>query len=154
MNPDLRGFRVFDLVPFGRRRDQFAIVVASGDVCDQGCGQGRGLGDLPAALGDGAAVGQLAQDALQLGAVGVPQAELARDLLGPDLSGIRANEGDDGVPAWKAAVAWFHPRALPALCLAVAVAVALAADAGFAAEVLAADATGARALLVDSGLGL
>src|SRR5262249_32974193 len=53
-----------------------------------------------------------------------------------------------GVRARKDAVARGHPRALPTLFLADALV------AGFAAEVFAAEATGARALLVDSDVGL
>src|SRR5262249_389560 len=49
-------------------------------------------------------VGKIAQNALQLGAVGILQAELSRDLLGPDLPGIGADESDDGVPNRKAIV--------------------------------------------------
>jgi hypothetical protein len=64
----------------------------------------RGLEDFLAALGDGAVVGEFAQDALQLDAVGVLQAELARDLAGADLAWIRTDEGDDGVPGRKAIV--------------------------------------------------
>ena len=41
-----------------------------------------------AALGDGAVVGEFAQDALQLDAVGILQAELAGDLAGADLARI------------------------------------------------------------------
>ena len=68
-------------------------------------GSAAGSLDLLAALVDGAVVGEFAQDALQLGAVGVLQAELARDLAGADLARMRADEGDDGVPARKAIVA-------------------------------------------------
>ena len=103
------GFAALDLVPFGRRCDQFTIAVAPGDVGHQGGGQGRRLGDLLAALLDRARVGEFAQDAFQLDAVGVLEAEFACDLAGPDLSGLGANEGDDGVPGRKAAVARVWP---------------------------------------------
>ena len=41
------------------------------DVGDHGSGQGGGLVDFPSAFGDGAFVGELEQDALQLDAVGI-----------------------------------------------------------------------------------
>src|SRR3954469_19521950 len=49
-------------------------------------------------------VGELAQHALELDAVGVLQAELARNFAGPDLSGVCLDEGDDGCPVGKAMV--------------------------------------------------
>src|SRR3954469_6451495 len=49
-------------------------------------------------------VGELAQHALELDAVGVLQAELARNFAGSDLSGICLDEGDDGCPVGKATV--------------------------------------------------
>ncbi len=81
-------------------------------------GSAAGSLDLLAALGDRAFVGEFAQDAFQFGAVGVLQAEFARDLAGADFSGMRADEGDDGVPApeSRCRVAWpLYPLALPAL---------------------------------------
>src|SRR5215470_14681448 len=61
-----------------------------------------------------------------------------------------ADEGEDGVAARKALLAPpVHPRALPALFFAGA----LGAVAGFDADVLAAGATGARALLAASDFG-
>src|SRR3954452_15490538 len=53
---------------------------------------------------DDTVVGELAQHALELGAIGVLQAELARDLAGPELSGICLDKGDDGCPVGKATV--------------------------------------------------
>ena len=105
MDADFRRRAALLLVPFGRGGDQFAVAVAAGDVGHHGRRQRRRLVDLLAALGDRAFVGEFAQDALQLDAVGVLQAELARDLAGADLSRMRADEGDDGVPVRKAAVA-------------------------------------------------
>ena len=84
--------------------EQFAVGVAAGDVGDHGRRQGGGLVDLSPALGDGAVVGELAQDALQLDAVGILQPELAGDFPRADLARIRTDEGDDGVPAWKTIV--------------------------------------------------
>src|SRR5262245_64115557 len=61
-----------------------------------------------------------------------------------------ADEGEDGITARKALLAPLaHPRALPALFLAGAFAPA----AGFDADVLAAGATGARALVAASDFG-
>ncbi|MGY4419398.1 hypothetical protein ACVWY2_001823 [Bradyrhizobium sp. JR6.1] len=108
LDADFRGGAVFG-VPLGGRRDQLAVAVAAGDVGEQGRRQRRRLVDLAAALGDRAVVGELAEDPLQLDAVGVLQAELARDLAGADLAWIGADEGDDGVPARKAMVGFsFH----------------------------------------------
>jgi hypothetical protein len=105
MNPDFRRGAVLFLIPFGGRRDQLAVVVASGDVGHHGRRQGGRLLDLLAAFFDRALIGQFAQNALQLDAVGVFQAELARDLAGSDVPRTRTNKGDDGVPAWKDVVA-------------------------------------------------
>src|SRR5207244_5479240 len=91
-------------VPFGGSGEQFAVGVAAGDVGDHGGRQGGGLVDLPPALGDGAVIGEFAQDALQLDAVGILQAELAGDFPRADLAWIRTDKGDDGVPAWKTIV--------------------------------------------------
>src|SRR5262245_47549168 len=61
-----------------------------------------------------------------------------------------ADEGEDGITARKALLAPLaHPRALPALFLAGA----LVDAAGFEAVVLAAGATGARALVAASDFG-
>ena len=70
-------------------------------------GSAAGSCDFPAAFGDRAFVGELAQDALQFDAVGVLQAEFARDLAGADFAGIGTDKGDDGVPGRKAMVALF-----------------------------------------------
>src|SRR5438876_6333409 len=53
---------------------------------------------------DEAVVGELAQHAPELGAIGVLQAELARNFAGPDPSWMCLDEGDDGVPVGKAMV--------------------------------------------------
>ena len=61
-------------IPFGGDREQFAVGIAAGDVGHYGrrkCGR---FVDLAAALGDGAVVGEFAQNALQLDAVDVLQA--------------------------------------------------------------------------------
>src|ERR1700693_3165616 len=109
MDADFRRLAALHLIPFGGASDQFAVAVAPGDVGHEGCWQCGGFADLLAALFDRAFVGEFAQDTSQLGAVGVLQAELARDLAGSDLSRMRADEGDDGVPGRKATVALlFH----------------------------------------------
>src|SRR5258708_29080364 len=105
MDADFRRFAAFHLIPFGWSRDQFAVAVASGDVGHHGRRQYCGFADLFAALLDRALVGQFAQDALQLGAVGVLEAEFPRDLAGSDFPRMRADEGDNGVPLWKNLVA-------------------------------------------------
>ena len=87
--------------------EQFAVAVAARHICHHGRRKRRGLMNGLAALLDDAFVGQRAQNALQLGAIGVLQAEFARDLAGADLSGMRANERDDGIPVRKFIVARF-----------------------------------------------
>src|SRR5207237_4471514 len=90
--------------PFGGRGEQFAVGIATGDVGDHGRRQGGRLVDFPPTLGDGAFVSEFAQDALQLDAVGIFQAELAGDFPRADLAWIRTDKGNDGVPAWKTIV--------------------------------------------------
>src|SRR5713101_3413507 len=107
MDADLRRLAAFDLIPLGGRCDQFAVAIASGDVGHHGRRQACGFAYFLAAFGDHAFVGELAQDAFQFGAVGVLQAEFARDLAGSDFSRLRTYEGDDGVRAWKNLVALF-----------------------------------------------
>ena len=98
-------------------------------------------------------VGAARAGSLQLDAVGVLQAEIAGDLAGADLAGMRADEGDDGVPLGKAAVALLA-------ILSAGLAGALlrrqsSASRSWRREVLAAGFTGARALLAaDIGLRL
>src|SRR5258708_2943561 len=117
MDADLRRLAVFDLIPLGGRRDQFAVAVASGDVGHHGRRQACGFAYFLAAFGDHAFVGEFAQDAFQFGAVGVLQAEFACDLAGSDFSRLRTDEGDDGVRAWKSLVALFcHFIRLPCQC--------------------------------------
>ena len=75
MDADFRRFAAF-LIPFGRRCDQFAVAVAAGDVGHDGRRQCGGLVDFFALLGDRPVVGEFAQDAFQLDALGVLEAEL------------------------------------------------------------------------------
>jgi hypothetical protein len=51
---------------------------------------------------DNAIIGQRSQQAAQLGAVGVLQAEGAGDFTRSDIAGLRANEGNDLVPRREA----------------------------------------------------
>ena len=151
MDADPRRIALF-LVPFGGRCDQLAVGVTGRDVGQQGCRQLGGLGDLLALFLDGALVGEVAQNALQLGAVGVLQAELARDFPGADLAGIRADKSDDGVPARKAMVGFLASLThVPFRRSSSRLPWPLA---GLAAEVLASALTGARALLTESVFGL
>ena len=88
---------VFDLIPFGWNGDQLAVAVATGDIGQQSGRQGFGLADFLAAFLDDAFVRQLSQQLLQRDTVGIFEAELAGDLASPDLAGIGADEGDDGL---------------------------------------------------------
>ena len=85
------------LVPFGRDGDQFAVAVAAGDVGHQDVRQRAGPMQLLAPLFDHAVVGELTQHALERGAVGVLEAEGARDLAGADFAGLPADERNDVV---------------------------------------------------------
>src|SRR6185437_3341293 len=104
VDTDFGSLALLDLVPFGGSGDQLAIGVAAGDVGEQRRRQRGGLDNLLAVLLDRVLIDKIAQDALELGAVGILQAELARDFLGSDLSGVSADESDDGVPGRKAIV--------------------------------------------------
>ena len=92
---------------------QFAVGVAAGDVGNHG-GRGAGSGSwiFRPALGDGAVVGELAQDALELDAVGILQPELAA-ISACRSCPIRTDEGDDGVPARKTIVVFSRAPAGP-----------------------------------------
>src|SRR4029077_14781624 len=114
MDPDFRRLPAFDLVPFGGNGDQFAVTVAARDIGQHGCRPDIGLTDLPAAFLDRTLVAKLAQDSLQLGAVGILEAEFTSDFASPDLFRMRADESDDGVCGRKAPVALFgHSIRLP-----------------------------------------
>ncbi len=109
---DLRRRAVRLLVPFGRNRDQFAIGVAAADIGEHDLGQGAGMMQLLLALRDAALVGELAQRALELGAVGVLEPEGARDLARADAARLLADEGEDlllGRMRWLARGA-FHEK--------------------------------------------
>ena len=102
MNADFGRLAAFHLVPFGGNGDQFTVTVAARDIGQHGRWQDIRLADFLAALFDRTLVGKLAQDSLQLGAIGVFEAEFTSDLAGPDLSRMRADESDDGVCGRKA----------------------------------------------------
>ena len=94
-DPDFRHRAVGVLVPFGRRGDQLAVVVAAGDVGQRDRRQRAGMMQLLALGFDVSFVGELAQHALELGAAFVLQIESAGDLTRADLAGLVANEGED-----------------------------------------------------------
>ena len=112
MHADLGRGAVLGLVPFGRQRDQLPVAVAGGDVGEHHVGQRPGVMQLLAAALDAALVGQLPQHALERGAVGVLQAEGARELARADLSGLLADEGDEVVfgGEGRRCVRTFHVR--------------------------------------------
>jgi hypothetical protein len=91
---DFRRWAVCVLVPFGRRRDQLAVVVAAGDVGKRDVRQLARMMQLLAPGFDPALVGEFAQQALELGAAVVLEIEGARDLARADLSGLLADEGE------------------------------------------------------------
>jgi hypothetical protein len=63
--------------------------------------KGAGMVQLLAPALDLALIGELAQHAFERGAIIVLQAEGARNLACPDLSGLAADEGDNVVAGWK-----------------------------------------------------
>ena len=74
---------------------QFAVAFARGHVGEHGGGQGAGVMQLLAPLLDRAFVGHVAQQALELGAHGVLEAEGAGDFAGADFAWLFADEGED-----------------------------------------------------------
>lgn len=76
---------------------ELAVAVARGDVGHHNVGKGAGSVQLLMAALDNAVVGELAQHALERGAVGVLEPEGARDLAGADFAGLLADEGNDVV---------------------------------------------------------
>src|SRR5215468_4637260 len=71
-----------------------SVGSAISDVAEHDGGQGAEVMQLLAAALDAALVGKLAQHALERGAIGILQAERARDLAGADLAGLLADEGE------------------------------------------------------------
>ena len=89
-NDGRRAVRV--LVPFGRAREQFAVAVAAGDVGKDDRRQTAGaMQPFPVPF-DVTAFGQIAEHALEFGAVGVLGAESAGDLARADIAGALADE--------------------------------------------------------------
>ncbi len=80
------------LVPFGRPRDKFAVAVPAGDVANDHGRQGAGAVQLLSEALDMTAVGQFAQHALKLGAIGILGAERAGHFAGADIAGVLADE--------------------------------------------------------------
>ena len=85
-----RAMRVF--IPLGRARQELAVAVAAGDVGKNDRRQRTGAMQPLSAPFDVTAFGQVAQHALELGAVGVFGAERAGDLAGADIAGALADE--------------------------------------------------------------
>ena len=94
MQADARRFAVRVAVPFGRNRDQLAVLIALGHVGEHDRGQGAGMMQLLAPPLDLAGVAKFAQRRLQRRAVVVLQPERARDLAHAGLALVRADEGE------------------------------------------------------------
>ncbi len=95
MNADFRRGPMGVLVPFVRSGNEVAVAVARRHIGEHGRGQDAGMVQLLAALLDRAFVGELAQQALEVGAQCVFQAEGARDFAGADFAGLVSDEGED-----------------------------------------------------------
>ena len=95
MHADARRLAVLLGVPLGRNGDQFAVAVALGDIGEDHGGEGAGMVQFLAPFLDGALVLKVAQHVTQRSAVGVLQAERARDLAHAGLALVRADEGDN-----------------------------------------------------------
>ena len=110
----MRRGAVRGLVPFGRDGDQLAVAVAAAMSASTTCGQCAGMMQLLAAALDPAFVGELAQHALERGAVGILHAEGARDLAGADFAGLLADEGEELVLGGKGrfGLGTFHENAI------------------------------------------
>jgi hypothetical protein len=81
-------------VPLGRARQKLAIAVAAGDVGENDWRQCAGVMQPFAPAIDPAFIGQIAQHALERGAIRILGAERARDLADADLAASFADEGD------------------------------------------------------------
>jgi hypothetical protein len=81
-------------VPLGRAGQQFAIAVAAGDVGENDWRQSSGVMQPFAPVIDAAFIGQIAQHALERGAICILGAERARDFADADLAAAFADEGD------------------------------------------------------------
>ena len=81
-------------VPLGRAGQKFAIAVAAGDVGENDRRQSAGVMQPFAPAIDAAFIGQIAQHALERGAICILGAERARDFADADLAASFADEGD------------------------------------------------------------
>ena len=95
VNADFGRSAVRFLIPLVRGCNEIAVAVARRDIGQYGRGQGAGMVQLLAPLFDRAFVGKLAQQALEIGAQRVLQAEGAGDFAGADFAGLVADEGED-----------------------------------------------------------
>jgi len=142
----------FFRVPFGGRSEQFAVGVAAGDVGDHGGRQGGGLVDFPAALG-----GRCRHRRVRAGCA---SARRGRHSSGRTRGRFSRVPILPGFARIKATMASRLGKPLFVLCLHLSPGLArallrrrLGCSGGLRADVLAADATGARALLTASDFG-
>jgi hypothetical protein len=94
MNTDDRRRAVELFIPLGRPGQKFAVAVAAGDVGENHRRQSAGVMQPLAPAIDAAFIGQIAQHALERGAIGILGAEGARDFADADLATSFADEGD------------------------------------------------------------
>jgi hypothetical protein len=94
MNADDRGCAVDLFVPLGRPRQELAVAVTAGDVRKDDWRQSTGMMQPFAPPIDTAFIGQIAQHALERGAIGILGAERARNFPDADLAATFADEGD------------------------------------------------------------
>jgi hypothetical protein len=83
------------LVPFVRGGDEIAVAVSRSDVGEHGRGQGARMVQFLASFLDRPFVGEFAQQALEIGAQRVLQAEGTGDFAGADFAGFVSDEGED-----------------------------------------------------------
>jgi hypothetical protein len=94
MDADDRRRAVDLFIPLGRPRQELAVTVAAGDVGKNDWRQSAGVMQPFAPPIDAAFIGQIAQHALERGAIGILGAERARDFPDADLAAAFADEGD------------------------------------------------------------
>ena len=92
---DFRGGPVGVLIPFVGSSDEVAVAVARRHIGEHGGGQDAGMMQLLAPLLDGAFVGELAQNALEVGAQGVFQAKGAGDFARADFARLVTDKGEN-----------------------------------------------------------
>ena len=89
------------LVPVDRAGDELAVIVAPGDIRDDGGGQGARGGEALARPLDGAFLLELGEEVLERDLVGARKPELARDLTFADPPARSHHESEDFVAGWK-----------------------------------------------------